>query len=160
LLAIPGIAEQDIRASLLKGELQHKILARDIVITCSDIDLLQFNEDQKQFLINSGIIDGLEVGSNQVSGLSYIWRIEIPLIGTKNGINKTFFTPDKFINGTFDTGDDFHIQVKHNGRDLYEDFDYYVSESEGTGTGYDTINLISITPNTNSKLFATYVKRV
>ena len=37
LLAIPGVSESDIRASLLKGELQHKILVGDIVIECSDI---------------------------------------------------------------------------------------------------------------------------
>src|SRR5665213_3370860 len=67
LLSIPGVAEQDIRASLLKGELCWKILARDIVIICSDIDLLQFNDAQRSFLQAAGIINGLEVGSNQIT---------------------------------------------------------------------------------------------
>jgi len=63
ILAITGVAESDIRASLLKGELQHKILAKDIVVECSDIDLLQFNDEQKLFLQNAGIIKGLEVSA-------------------------------------------------------------------------------------------------
>lgn len=68
LLQIPGIAESDIRASLLKGELNHKIRALDIIIECSDIDLLQFNNNQKTFLQNAGIINGLDVsGSNGIT---------------------------------------------------------------------------------------------
>ena len=67
LLQIPGVAEADIRASLLKGEIRHKILAKDIIVECSDIDLLQFNDDQKQFLIDAGIIDGLAVGTGQIT---------------------------------------------------------------------------------------------
>lgn len=63
LLQIPGVAEADIRASLLKGELQHKIRAQDIVVICSDIDLLQFNTNQKIFLQNAGIVNGLDASS-------------------------------------------------------------------------------------------------
>ncbi len=159
LLAIPGVAEADIRASLLKGELRHKILAEDITVVCSDIDLLQFNDDQKQFLIDAGIMKGLEVTA-VVSTLPYLWREEVQLIGLRNGSNRTFFTPDKFLNGLFVTGDRFHIQVKHNGKDLYEGMDYTISESSGPGTGYDTINLVSITPNAHSILFARYAIKV
>lgn len=61
LLTIPGVAEADIRSSLLKGELLRKLLAKEIVVVCSDIDLLQFNDEQKAFLQESGIIEGLEV---------------------------------------------------------------------------------------------------
>lgn len=61
ILQIPGVSESDIRASLLKGELRHKILAKDIVIEESDIDLLQFNDEQKAFLQAAGVIKGLEV---------------------------------------------------------------------------------------------------
>lgn len=63
LLQIPGVAEGDIRASLLKGELQHKLRAKDIIVICSDIDLLQFNAGQKMFLQAAGIVNGLDVGS-------------------------------------------------------------------------------------------------
>jgi len=61
LLQIPGVSEADIRASLLKGELNHKIRAKDILIECSDIDLLQFNNAQKTFLQNAGVTIGLDV---------------------------------------------------------------------------------------------------
>src|SRR5690349_13679833 len=61
LLQIPGVGEADIRASLLKGELRHKILAGDIVVECSDIDLLQFNLGQKAFLQAAGVVHGLDV---------------------------------------------------------------------------------------------------
>lgn len=67
LLDIPGVAEDDIRASLLKGEILHKLLANEISVTTSDIDLLQFNAQQKAFLQASGITIGLDV-----SGLGYI----------------------------------------------------------------------------------------
>lgn len=159
LLDIPGVGEDDIRASLLKGELQHKILAKDIVVECSDIDLLQFNDDQKQFLSDAGIIKGLEVTA-VITTLPYLWREEITLIGLRNGTNRTFFTPDKFLNGNFVTGDQFHIHIKHNGKDLYENIDYTIGESSGPGTGYDTINLISLTPTSHSLLFATYAIKV
>lgn len=64
LLKIPGVDESDIRGSLLKGELNHKIRANDIMIMCSDIDLLQFNETQKQFLLNAGIVNGLDASDS------------------------------------------------------------------------------------------------
>lgn len=159
LLAIPGVGEADIRASLLKGEIRHKILAEDITVVCSDIDLLQFNDDQKQFLIDSGIIKGLEISST-IGTLPYLWREEKDLIGLRNGSNRTFFTPEKFLNGTFVTGDQFHIHVKHNGKDLYESIDYTISESSGPGTGYDTINLISFTPNAHSLLKVNYAVKI
>lgn len=60
LLRIPGVAEGDIRSSLLKGELNHKIKAQEIVVTCSDIDLTQYNNTQKAFLEGAGITNGLE----------------------------------------------------------------------------------------------------
>ena len=63
LLDIPGVAESDIRSSLLKGELQHKILAQDIRVICSDVDLLQFNGAQKAFLQGAGIVNGLDIGT-------------------------------------------------------------------------------------------------
>jgi len=67
LLLIPGVSESDIRASLLKGELRHKILAKDIIIECSDIDLVQFNLGQKDFLQNAGVSFGLAVGTPQIT---------------------------------------------------------------------------------------------
>lgn len=61
LLAIPGISEADIRHSLLKGQLLYKLTHNEITIVDSDIDLLQFNDDQKAFLQAHGVTVGLEV---------------------------------------------------------------------------------------------------
>jgi hypothetical protein len=158
LLRIPGVSEASIRVSLLKGELRNKLIAGEIEVICSDIDLLQFNDIQKQFLLDGGVVKGLEVTGS--GSLAYLRKEEIALIGLKNGINRTFFTPDKFLNGLVVTGDQFHIAVKHNGKDLYEGIDYTIGESSGAGTGYDTINLISIIPIQSSTLFANYAVSV
>lgn len=158
LLAIPGVSESDIRASLLKGEIRHKILSKDITVICSDIDLLQFNDDQKLFLQQAGIINGLEivVPDFPAGTLNYLFKQEIPLIGLKDGINRTFYTPEKFINGIY-SGNSFHIDVVHNGRSWFQGIDYKVLESGGSGTGYDTIQVISQVPNNHSLLYANYV---
>ncbi len=159
LLQIPGVAEADIRASLLKGELRHKILAKDIVIECSDIDLLQFNEDQKQFLMSAGIINGLEAaGGGGGTTIPYLFRQGVPLVGPIDGVNRIFTvpSPDKFINGTLN-GNILKIQILHHGRALVESTDYIVSESAGVGTGYDTIVIVSFTPSINSTLVANYM---
>lgn len=61
LLAIPGISEADIRHSLVKGQLRAKLLASEIIVVDSNIDLLQFDDVHKLFLQQSGITLGLEV---------------------------------------------------------------------------------------------------
>lgn len=155
LLGIPGVSESDIRASLLKGEIKHKILAKEIYVICSDIDLLQFNDEQKKFLQDAGITNGLEV-TTAPGNLNYAWRQEIDLIGVKNGTNRTFFTPEKFINGLY-YGNNFHIDVSHNGKRLFEGIDYRVAESSGAGTGYDMIVFIAFTPISRSVLKSNYV---
>jgi hypothetical protein len=169
LLQIPGVQESDIRASLLKGELRHKFLCGDIALVSSNIDLLQFSDKQREFLKSFGFTEGIDIGvdelgddtkayiQSQTGGVSYLWREEIPLIGLRNGTNRTFYTPEKFLNGLTPSGDQFHIHIKHNGKDLYEAIDYSIAESGGAGTGYDTINIFSFTPSNHSILFATYV---
>lgn len=172
LMAIPGVGEDEIRVSLLKGELNHKFRALDVELIECNIDLLQFNSCQLDQLAEWGITTGTQVGIDQLDGYvqsllgsggggggtttQYLWREEIQLIGMKNASNRTFYTPDKFLNGVFTTGDNFHIHVKHNGKDLYEGIDYSIAESGGPGTGYDTIYIKSIVPNAHSLLFATY----
>ncbi|MGE3319988.1 MAG: hypothetical protein AB7I18_11905 [Candidatus Berkiella sp.] len=173
LLAIPGVAENDIRASLLKGEIQHKFLAGDIELVHSDIDLLQFNVCEKEWLASLGFNVGLEIDCEQISdealacidgyvsggSVNYRFREEIPLIGLKNNSNRIFYTPDKFINGSY-FGNTFHIEIKHDGKALYENIDYTIGESGGPGTGYDTINLIKFSPTVKSTLFAWYAVKV
>jgi hypothetical protein len=159
ILQIPGVAEADIRASLLKGELRHKILAKDIYVECSDIDLLQFNDDQKAFLQNAGIVKGLEVSGGSVT-IPFLFKQNVHLTGAIDGSNRIFYvpSPDKFINGVFQ-GNTFKIQVFHNGREIYEGTDYMVSESGGIGTGYDTIIITSFVPRANSQVWASYIIR-
>ncbi len=134
LLGIPGVAEADIRASLLKGELNHKLRAGDIVIVESDIDLLQFNLDQMYFLQESGISTGLQVSGMNMQALR---KEDIVLIGDINDINTVFQIPI----GTFIQNDDYRIIVYKNGvKQLYLN-DYFIAESGGPGTGYDTVIL-------------------
>jgi hypothetical protein len=132
LLQIPGVSEQDIRASLLKGELRHKILARDIVVECSDIDLLQFNLDQKAFLQDAGIVNGLQVTSENLSVLK---KEDIQLLGAVDDSNTVFTIPfGKFIQNVL-----YKIIVYKNGVKQFFLDDYFIAESGGPGSGYDTV---------------------
>lgn len=157
LLRIPGVAESDIRSSLLKGELNHKIRAQEITILCSDIDLLQFNDANKAFLTAAGITKGLEVPGG--GNVQYLLKQAMPLMGAVNGTNRVFTVPppDKFLEGDY-LGNQFHILVSHNGHTLQVNSDYVISESGGIGTGYDTITFISFTPLPGrSQIRASYV---
>ena len=167
ILQIPGVQEADIRASLLKGELRHKFLCGDIQLVCSNIDLLQFSDKQRDWLYSFGFGEGVTIGYDELDGyvqalitegggsINYVWRQKIQLIGLKDGLNRTFFTPDKFINGSY-FGNIFNISILHNGKELFENCDFTIGESAGPGTGYDMINLISFTPNFHSQLYCTY----
>jgi hypothetical protein len=132
LLQIPGVAESDIRASLLKGELNHKIRAGDIVIECSDIDLLQFNDDQKQFLSDAGIIKGLQV---DYTNMNVLRKEDIQLIGVVNDVNTIFTVPF----APFIQNSTYKIIVYKNGVKQVMADDFFIAESGGVGTGYDTV---------------------
>jgi hypothetical protein len=166
LLAIPEICEADIRASLLKGEILRKLKAKEIVVIFSDIDLLQFNDEHKAFLKASGITKGLEVDEDQLTVAVQIklnaaagsmpvrFHEGIVPTGAIDGSNRTYGTPDKFLNGAY-LGSDYSINVRHNGRVLYPGVDYIVLESVPTA-GYDTIVLITFSPPVGSKLICSY----
>ena len=68
ILAIPGIEESDIRASLLKGEIRHKFLCGDIELVSSNIDLLQFSDKQRAFLQSFGFTEGIQIGIDELDG--------------------------------------------------------------------------------------------
>lgn len=68
LLAIPGVEESDLRASLLKGELRHKFLCGDIELVSSNIDLLQFSDKQRNFLFQFGFTEGVQIGWDELDG--------------------------------------------------------------------------------------------
>lgn len=78
LLAIPEISESDIRHSLIKGELSVKIRAKDLIIVSSDIDLLQFDDQQKSFLKEAGVSLGTEISVNEVTSEAYDIFTELP----------------------------------------------------------------------------------
>jgi hypothetical protein len=155
LMAIPHVSEADIRHSLLKGELNIKLRSNEIIVTDSNIDLLQFDPCHKQFLIDSGITNGIEV-TGGITEIPFLFKQGQPLIGDKNGVNPIFTTPDKFIQGTFGNND-FRILIMHNGRVLQETTDYILSESGGAGTGFDTVIFKCTFPDENSELVTDYV---
>lgn len=158
LLSIPVVSEADIRHSLLKGELRVKGENGEICVTRSNIDLLQFDPEQKAFLESICINNGLEVTT---SVLNFSFKQNVQLIGVKNGSNRVFTVPfpDKFINGLLGLNE-FRILVRHNGKGLLPGVDYTMSESGGIGTGLDTITIITFKPVADSTLVADYVVRI
>jgi len=172
LLQIPGVCEEDIRVSLLKGVLRHKFLCGDIYCVFSDINLLQFNADQTTFLttynINNGVAIGYEqldgylqsiIGSGGGVGVNYDLKYDIHLIGMQDGSNRVFYLPDIFIEGLF-MGNEFHIEVFHNGRRLLKGSEFTISESGGVGTGYNTVNFKNLVPISSSTLRANYAVKI
>lgn len=139
LLAIPGVSEADIRASLLKGELQHKIRVGEVAVLASDIDLLQFNDAHKSFLQSAGITSGLEVeGTGDGVGTGGFDAQDYDLVGTQDGFNTTFTTPTIFVHTA-----QFKEVLFVNGLRQHIPEDYFVAESGGVGTGYDTIVFVT-----------------
>jgi hypothetical protein len=159
LLAIPEISEATIRHSLLKGELVNKLRCGEIVVIDSNIDLLQFDPCHKAFLESVGINEGLEVEVGDGEDVPYALKQNVPLIGVKDGINRVFTLPDKFVNGSL-LDNEFRVLIRHNGRGLLENCDYTLLESGGPGTGFDTIVFIGFTPNSSSDLVADYVVEI
>jgi hypothetical protein len=155
LMKIPYVSEADIRHSLLKGELFAKIVTSEIRVIESNIDLLQFDDIQKKFLQNAGVVDGLSVSGGGT--LNYVFRQNVILYGLLNNANRVFIIPngEKFINGSFD-GNDFSIEIYHNGRKLIQNDDFIALESV-PGQGFDTIQFISFVPNKRSNITADYV---
>jgi hypothetical protein len=85
-------------------------------------------------------------------------RTNIGLIGVLDNVNRTFRTPERFVHAN-----GLSIDVFHNSRRLMEApvsdvrfGDYFCSESQGIGTGFDTINLLSFVPGSKSVLVADY----
>lgn len=162
LLKIPGVSESDIRASLLKGTLRHKLLSQDIQIIYSDLDLLQFNSGEYAFLTQYGIIAGTTVTPAQTSGfptpsgVGYTLQQNIQPLGIKNGSNRKFITPSFFINGAYQ-GNVFDVEVYHNGRRLISNIDFTISVTgRSVNGGFNTINIISFSPTASSELYVNY----
>jgi len=159
LMQKKGIAEQDIKTSLLKGELNFKIRVGDILIDCSDIDVLTFNAAQKSFLYSAGINIGVEAttsGGGGGSVLDYAFKQGMPLFGIKDGKNNLFQSQDHFIYGQWDNNF-FRPQVFHNGRLLYDTLDYVVGQTSSLVYPYfNTIRFVTFTPSPKSNLLISY----
>lgn len=67
LLALPHVSEADIQHSLFKGVLKNKITAGEITVTDSNINLIVFNEEYRNFLESAGISTGLDIVTRDVT---------------------------------------------------------------------------------------------
>lgn len=159
LMKINFISEADIKNSLLKGELYRKLKNQELFVTASNIDLIQFDDCQKEFLMSVGVTNGLEAGGDGYQGnFPYLFRQNTEVLGVKDGINRIFTVPfgDKFLNQVIHN-QHFKILVRHNGKGLEEGLDYVVAEGGGTGTGYNQIIFISFSPIPRSRILVDYV---
>ena len=83
------------------------------------------------------------------------YRVGQELVGVKDGANVVYTTPglEKFAhNLPF-----LDISVIYNGGRLKLLDDYAVIESGGTGTGFDTIMILDLPPESGDHLFADYI---
>ena len=86
------------------------------------------------------------------------YRVGQSLVGTRDGSNLMFTTPglEKFAhNLPF-----LDISIYLNGTRLALVDDYIVSESDGPGTGHDTVMLLVPPPMQDDHLLADYIIRV
>lgn len=157
LMAISFVSEADIRHNLLKGELNLKFKAKELIVINSSIDLLQFDPCQLAFLESIGITNGLQISSDGYGGLPINFKENISLVGARDGVNRIYKvpSPDKFINGVFQNSQ-LSISVYHNGKLLEQNLDYVVAESGGVGSGYDLVIFTNFSPPSRSRILATY----
>lgn len=112
-------------------------------------------------LFSSGILSLREL--SEATGRVTV-RVGVALSGPLNGQNRVFRTaPEYFIHDPSNTGRT--IELWHNGRRLVQTSssnpgagDFWVGESAGTGTGFDTVNLLTFAPVGRSSLLANYYK--
>lgn len=146
LMQIPGVGEADIRVSLLKGELRNKILAQDIVIISTNIDLLQFDPLQLQFLLSAGVNYGT---SQTPTNQQYTYYQNVALSGTINGSNTVFTIP----NGQyFVQNSSLKIVVYWNGVKQVLNDDYTVGLVSG---GYQNV-ILTVPPTVQDVMTADY----
>lgn len=66
LMKVRGISEDDIKDSLIKGDLRHKIDNKDIKVMISNIHLITFDPNFKAFLNANNMVVGTAVSGNLV----------------------------------------------------------------------------------------------
>jgi hypothetical protein len=99
------------------------------------------------------ILQPVAVGSS-ANVLLEKFRWNKDLVGTKDGVNVAFNTPDVFVQSG-----SVLIRVYRNGQRLRlgASNDYTVSESGGVGTGYDTVTFNGPAPLLYEELTADYL---
>jgi hypothetical protein len=132
LLQIPGVSEGDIKSALMKGQIRNKFKVGDIELVFSNIDLLQFNDCGIQYLDGFGFTTGVLVAYEQLAVLE---QQDVQLVGTVDGFNNVFTIPS----GTWIQSPPYKIIVYLNGVKQVLNDDYMIAESNGPGTGYDTV---------------------
>lgn len=80
------------------------------------------------------------------------FRNGVLLSGAIDGVNQTFTSPEKFRHSP----PNYNIAVYYNGQRIFLDDDYTVSESGGSGTGYDTVSTL-FSPKVGDKIWADYI---
>lgn len=100
LMQIPGIAEADIRDSLLKGQLKSLLNIGFISVVYSDVNLVQLNLNQKDFLENSSISTAANIGNSAYSTQT-TWNIDPSLGNDENdGVTAPIKTIAEFMRRT------------------------------------------------------------
>jgi hypothetical protein len=150
-----GFSEDNIKISLLKGELRWLLLTGHIYVTCSNINLLTFSQGEIDFLHWAGIDVGVEVSGEAAT---HYMRYNIEMSGDKNRSNRVFKTPEEFLNGEY-SGNRFNICVYQNGALKLQNLDYVVEKSSimmNDPVVFDQIRFISGAPNERTTVYATY----
>ena len=82
-------------------------------------------------------------------------REQIPLVGTKDGVNRVFILPsgEKAVHTP---GSGPVLKVYFDTRRL-QDTEMSISESGGVGTGFDTVTVTAFAPKAISSIFADYL---
>lgn len=98
-------------------------------------------------------MDGGSIPGIIPPGLRFGIIIDEPLIGPKNGSNKFFTLPDKFMPD--------RVSIYRNGHRLLKgttpaNGDYLVYEPLGPGTGYTGVQFLFIAPAATDELIADY----
>ena len=143
LLDIPGIGEEDVRISLLKGQVLNKILSGDIQIVKSDVNALSFNQNQSNFLANSNLTTGIKI-NNTI--LPYIERRDLTMLGAIDGYNTRFVCPSYYY---FTINSSYVLIVYWNGIRQIMNVDFFIdvtSQSPNSHNAYSAI-FMAIAPS-------------
>jgi len=142
-------------ASETQEELQVFFLSRLRQVIFGETSTEHWYDD----FLGSGILSLKDLSASSSAALI---RVGVPLVGPKDGVNRIFrTTPDHFVHDLSGSGKT--IELWHNGRRLVQTNilnpglgDYWVEESGGVGTGYDTVTLLTFAPIGRSSLLANY----